>query len=124
MKRIITTTVVALTLPLGGAAVAYTPTPEQCAAAGAGFYGGVTSPGTVTFCPCPNWWDLISTSVLARAIAIREDAREHKRLSQHHRRRAQKRMEELQRFCDYYGIELQTIKAKTEERHGPAEWQH
>jgi len=101
MKRIITTTILALTLALGGAAAAYTPTPAQCAAAGGFFntatqgcdvgsaspvfvftpaprniaavpgvtyqvntgdtifYSGtivyVTSPGTVTFCPCPNW---------------------------------------------------------------------
>ena len=97
MKRIITTTVLVLTLALSGIAAAYTLTPAQCAAAGAYFntatqgcdfaapaaapatrnitavpgttyqvntgdtvsYGGtvvyVTSPGTVTFCPCPNW---------------------------------------------------------------------
>lgn len=98
MKKIITTTIVTLTLALSGVAFAYTPTREQCAAAGAGFntatqgcdfaapltaartsraivavpgttyqvfagdtvsYGGttvyVTSPGTVTFCPCPGW---------------------------------------------------------------------
>ena len=37
MKRIVTTTVLALTLALGGTAAAYTPTPAQCAAAGAIF---------------------------------------------------------------------------------------
>jgi len=51
-------------------------------------------------------------------------AREAKREEARHRRLSRARMEDLQRFCDYYGIELQTIKAKTEERHGPAERQH
>ena len=90
--KIITTTILALALALSfsGAAVAYTPTAEQCAQAGAVFntatqgcdvgprhiqaersvtytvkagdtvsFQGttvyVTSPGTVTFCPCANW---------------------------------------------------------------------
>ncbi len=37
MKRIVTTTILALTLALSGAAVAYTPTPDQCHAIGAVF---------------------------------------------------------------------------------------
>ena len=52
---------------------------------------------------------MISTSVLARAIAIREDAREHKRLSAFHRRRAQERMDELRRFCQEAGIEYEEV---------------
>lgn len=52
---------------------------------------------------------MISTSVLARAIALREDAREHKRLSQLHRRRAQERMDELRRFCHEAGIEYEEV---------------
>ncbi len=37
MKRLIATTVIALTLALGGTAAAYTPTAAQCAAIGAFF---------------------------------------------------------------------------------------
>ena len=64
---------------------------------------------------------MIPASVLARVFAIREDAREHKRLSAFHRRRAQERMDELSRFCHEAGIEYEEVTESN--AHGQASGQ-
>jgi predicted site-specific integrase-resolvase len=48
-----------------------------------------------------------------------EEAREEKRLSTVHRRRARQRMEELRAFCAAHGIELvEYTKAEAQTSHG------
>jgi len=57
-------------------------------------------------------------SVIGEAARLYADAREQKRLSAVHRRRARLRMDELRRFCLANGIAVEIVKAEAQ-RHGP-----
>lgn len=58
------------------------------------------------------------TSAIATARRLRAEARDHKRLSQQHRRLARQKMAELRELCEIYGIEFVEEDGDVE-GHGP-----